>query len=153
MIPSFAIVAALAVSGGPTVAGSPHAFLERLYRAYRPGGKGNTFAAPEARAIVDSSLLALLRRDQVLSKGGVGALDFDPICQCQDWGPFKVMSITAQVRGENQAFGEVIFENDSRGRRNTVGFNLILENGMWKIHDMSWRGIPSLQTYFQSHKY
>jgi hypothetical protein len=147
-----AIIAAL-ISGGATMVDSPHAFLERLYRSYGPHGTGHVFAYPEARAFVDSSLLALLRRDQLASKGEVGALDFDPVCQCQEWGPFKVLSITAHMQGQNRALGEVRFENGPDGTKDAVAFNLALENGFWKIHDMSWRGTPSLQTYLRSYKY
>jgi hypothetical protein len=135
-----------------TIADSPHAFLERLYSAYTPKGKGNDFAYPEARAIVDESLMALLHRDQIKSKGEVGAMDSDPICQCQDWESFKVLSMHAQMTSADRASGDVTFMPDPKDTEN-VHFDLIRENGAWKIHDLSWHGTPSLQAYLRNYKY
>jgi len=151
--PILAIVGALLVSGAGRIADSPRAFLEQLYRPYFSHGKGASFAYPQARAIVDSSVLALLRRDRLKSKGEVGALDFDPICQCQDWGPFNVLSVSVQRHGLDQASGQVTFANGSNSKKDTVGYTLILANGVWKIHDMSWQGTPSLQGYLRNYKY
>lgn len=149
------LLAVIAISTGfaeaATVAGTPHAFLERLYAAYAPHGKGNNFAYPEARVIVDSSLLALLHRDQIMSKGEVGALDGDPVCQCQDWGAFKVQSIQTEMKAPGHATGDVAFAME--GRQETVRFDLVLENGVWKIHDLSSKDTPSLQAYLRNYKY
>jgi hypothetical protein len=128
-------------------------FLQKLYAAYAPNGKGNDFAYPEARAIVDDSLLALLQRGQQRSKGEVGALDSDPICQCQDWAQFKVLSIRVQDAGPKRAFANVDFQVGPTYSANMVIFDLVLQNGGWKIHDLSWEGTPSLQAYLQHYKY
>jgi hypothetical protein len=105
------------------IADSPRAFLERLYSGYTPKGKGNDFAYPEARAIVDAPLLALLHRDQIGSKGEVDAMDSDPVCQCQDRESLKVLCMHTQV------------------------------DGAWKIQDLSWHGKPGLQAYLRDYKY
>jgi hypothetical protein len=131
---------------------SPRAFLERLYSAYAPRGKGNDFAYPEARAIVDAPLLALLHRDQIKSKGEVGAMDSDPICQCQDWESFKVLSMDTQINGASRASGNVTFMPDPKDTEK-IHFDLVRENGAWKIHDMSSRDTPSLQAYLRDYKY
>jgi hypothetical protein len=135
-----------------TMADTPRAFLDRLYSAYTPKGKGNDFAYPEARGIVDASLLTLLHQDQIKSKGGVGAMDFDPVCQCQDWDSFKVISMHAAMNGNDRAEGDVTFRPDPKSSE-SVHFDLVRENGAWKIHDLSWRGTSSLQAYLRSYKY
>jgi hypothetical protein len=147
-----AILLFTAPAQAATLTDSPRAFLERLYSAYTPNGKGNDFAYPEARAIVDAPLLALLHQDQIRSKGEVGALDFDPVCQCQDWGPFKVLSMHAAMNGNDRAQGDVAFRPDPNSSEN-VHFDLVRENGAWKIHDLSWHGTPSLQAYLRNYKY
>lgn len=134
-------------------ADSPRAFLQRLYAAYATGGKGNDFAYPEARAIVDDSLLSLLRRDRMMSKGEVGALDGDPICQCQDWERFKVLSMQVEMNGANRARGDVTFTTAPKSAAEAVHFDLVRENGTWKIHDLSWRGTPSFQAYLRDYHY
>jgi hypothetical protein len=131
---------------------SPRAFLERLYSAYAPKGKGNDFSYPQARAIVDASLLALLHRDQIKSKGEVGAMDSDPICQCQDWESLKVLSMQTQTFGAARASGDVTFMPDPKDTEK-VHFDLVRENGAWKIHDISSRDAPSLQAYLRDYKY
>jgi hypothetical protein len=131
---------------------SPQAFLQRLYSAYAPHGKGNDFAYPDARAIVDDTLLALLHHDRIKSKGEVGALDFDPICQCQDWESFKVLSLHANLNGPAHASADVTFKPDPEATEK-VHFDLVLVSGAWKIHDMSWHDTPSLQAYLRDYKY
>lgn len=131
---------------------SPQAFLQRLYAAYTPHGKGNDFAYPDARTIVDASLLARLHNDQIKSKGEVGAMDSDPICQCQDWESFKVLSMHAQIKAPDRALGDVTFKPDPESTVN-VHFDLVRENGAWKIHDLSTHDTPSLQAYLRDYKY
>jgi hypothetical protein len=150
---SFATILLFAGSAQATpIDASPRAFLERLYSAYTPKGKGNDFAYPGARAIVDASLLALLHRDQIKSKGEVGAMDSDPICQCQDWESFKVLSMHTQTNGAARASGDVTFMPDPKDTEE-VHFDLVRENGAWKIRDLSSKDTPSLQAYLRDYKY
>ena len=149
---SLATIVALSSSALAAMAGeTPDAFLHRLYSAYAQHGKGNNFAWPDARAIVDASLLALLHHDQIMSKGEVGAMDGDPVCQCQDWDAFKVLSIRTQEKAPGHATGDVAFSNT--GQKQSVHYDLVLENGGWKIHDISSHDTPSLQAYLRNYKY
>jgi hypothetical protein len=147
-----AILLSTGAAHATPIEASPRAFLERLYSAYTPKGKGNDFAYPVAGAIVDASLLALLHRDQIKSKGEVGAMDSDPICQCQDWESFKVLSMQTQTIGAARASGDVTFMPDPKDTEK-VHFDLVRENGAWKIHDISSHDIPSLQAYLRNYKY
>lgn len=140
------------VTQATPIEASPRAFLERLYSAYTPRGKGNDFSYPGARDIVDAPLLALLHRDQIKSKGEVGAMDSDPICQCQDWESFKVLSMHTQTSGAARASGDVTFMPDTKDTEK-VHFELVRENGAWKIHDISTHDTPSLQAYLRNYKY
>jgi hypothetical protein len=150
---SFAAILLFVGSAKATpIEASPRAFLERLYSAYTPKGKGNDFAYPDARTIVDASLLALLHRDQIKSNGEVGAMDSDPICQCQDWESFRVLSLQTQMDGAGRASGDVTFMPDPKDTQK-VHFDLVRENGAWKIHDLSSKDTPSLQAYLRDYKY
>lgn len=145
------VAVSIGISAAAAAEETPRAFLERLYAAYGPHGKGNNFSYPQARAIVDASLLALLKHDQVMSKGEVGALDGDPVCQCQDWGAFKVLSIRSEATAPDHATGDVAFSNT--GQKQSVHYDLVLVNGGWKIHDLSSKDTPSLQGYLRNYKY
>lgn len=135
------------------MAESPQTFLEHLYAAYAPGGHGNDFTYPEAAAIVDESLMALLHRDQIRSGGEVGARDFDPVCQCQDWGPFTIVSIRTHTLGPARASGDVIFRNGPKNAVQETSFDLVARDGRWKIHDLSYRGTPSLRARIRDYRY
>ncbi len=64
---------------------SARRFLESTYRLYDHNGAGVEMGGPYADRFYHSSLIALLQEDEKVMGGGVGVLDGDPICGCQDW--------------------------------------------------------------------
>jgi hypothetical protein len=59
------------------------AFVTGLYGAYN-GGEPD-YLGRQAGAVFSPRLLSLVRKDQAATpEGEVGALDWDPICDCQD---------------------------------------------------------------------
>jgi hypothetical protein len=58
-----------------------------------------------------------------------GKLDFDPFVDGQDWDPREIASLTLAPTGTRQVTATF-------GRR-TVRFQLVVEDGRWKIDDVS----------------
>ena len=64
-------------------------FVERLYAAYH--GDGPDYLGRQRGQVFSPRMVNLLRRDEKLTpKGDVGALDGDPICDCQDFDISRV---------------------------------------------------------------
>jgi hypothetical protein len=134
---------------------SPENFLRHLYAQYAPGKKPIAFDYPDAASIVDASLLALLRHDQEAAKGEVGALDSDPVCQCQDWEALKIVALSVQPAGANHTTASVTFDNGTGHEKwsQTVRFDLVRVGAAWKIHDIGSKDAASLQGLLRAAKY
>src|SRR5580704_14908341 len=69
------------------------AFLGGIYAHYKTNSEDSHWAPMDSKDVLDPSLLALMKADEKALKGqGVGAVDSDWFCDCQDWN-----SITATV--------------------------------------------------------
>lgn len=147
------LAAPAACIAGP--ADTPETFLRHLYAQYAPGKEPIAFVYPQAATIVDASLLALLRHDQEAAKGEVGALDYDPVCQCQDWEALKIVSLRTTSADADHATGTVTFDNGTGPAkwRATVRFDLARVAGAWKIHDIGSHDAASLQGLLRAAKY
>jgi hypothetical protein len=132
-------------------AASAEQFVRGLYAKYTPNGKPTPFAYPDAKNIVDAQMLALLKKDQDKSNGEVGAMDGDPVCNCQDWDKLKVTSLHTAMQGNGAATAEVAFIN--AGSSEKIHFSLVWMNGGWRIHDIGTKDQPSLVTYLKTYKY
>lgn len=145
-------LAALSAPAAPvSPQASAEAFLRGLYAKYAPGGKPTPFVYPEAAAIVDAPMLALLKTDRDRSNGEVGAMDMDPICRCQDWQALKVASLSVSMTGADAATADVTFSD--LGERQTLHFSLVRSKAGWRIHDIGSKDEPSLAAYLKSYKY
>lgn len=120
------------------------AFVAGLYAAYH--GKGPDYLGREAKATFAPALLRLIRRDATeTGPGDVGALDGDPICDCQDFGGLRNvrMKVTGGVKG--QARATVRFQISSEWR--TVNLDLVAIQGHWRVGDVHTADTPSLVSY------
>jgi hypothetical protein len=152
---SFAAAALLLLAATPSFAdptpASAEQFLRGLYANYKPHGKPVSFVYPDAKGIVDPAMLALLKHDKVKSKGEVGAMDSDPVCNCQDWGTLKVTSLKVTMSGAGAASADVTFKDLDDVQ--TMRFSLVYLDGGWRIHDISTKDTPSLVAYLRDYKY
>src|SRR5678815_2759705 len=76
------------------------AFVTGLYTAYQRKPDPD-YLGKQIGEVFAPDLIALIRREAAgVPKGDVGALDGDPICDCQDWriSDLKV-SVTSQTAG------------------------------------------------------
>ena len=117
------------------------AFVTGLYAAY---GKepGPDYIGKQAKQVWSPAMLALMQREAASTpKDEVGALDGDPICNCQD---YEITSVDVKVTGTGptSARADVFFLN--LGRRQLVSLDLVLVGRRWRVDDVHSQGTPSL---------
>jgi hypothetical protein len=132
-------------------AASAEQFLRGLYAQYKPHGKPVAFVYPDAKTIADPALMALLKHDQDASKGEVGAMDSDPVCNCQDWTAIKVVSVHVTMPAKDAAAADLVFSDN--GEVEKIHFALVWTSGGWRIHDIGAKDTPSLVGYLRDYKY
>lgn len=117
------------------------AFVTGLYAAY---GKepGPDYIGRQAKQVWSPAMLKLLQREaESTPEDEVGALDGDPICNCQDYD-----AISADVRvtgtGPTSARADVFLFN--LGRRQLVSLDLVLIGRRWRVDDVHSQSMPSL---------
>lgn len=143
-----AVVAAAAPGvGAARDLASARAFVEGLYRGYH--GDGPDYLGRQASRVFSPGLLALIRRDKALTpRGDVGALDGDPICDCQDFEITKV-AVSVDAKGAGRATARARFLNF--GEPQTVRFDLVAGPGGWRIDDIHSASTPSLARLLRRH--
>ena len=72
----------------------PRQFLARVYASYR---RPNFNPLEHPERYFSQRLVGAIREDSRLARGEVGALDGDPLCDCQDYG-----RLSAEVRDLRQ---------------------------------------------------
>jgi len=121
---------------------SAKAFVTRLYERY---GRGEPdYAGKDASRTFSPRLVRLIRRDQDRTpEGDVGALDGDPICDCQDAGGLKLVNVDVQASGRDgaKAIAHIGFPNESPI---TIRLDLARIGGAWRVSDVHTKDMPSL---------
>jgi Protein of unknown function (DUF3828) len=135
-----ALVVALALMATATIAraddgADAKAFVEAIYGRYVDGASITEDWNIEP---YDSAMRALMDEDRRLTpEGEVGVLDWDPICQCQDFSKLRA-TVTVRVSSPTAAVATIAFKDigwsDQTMRHAT--FDLVKENGEWRIHDI-----------------
>lgn len=145
LLSATALLIALAVNAVPlraqTAAGA-RIFLTSVYRHYQYGGKGIDFEGPGAALYFHSSLVALMRQDiKANGPGNAPAIDFDPICSCQDWKGIWSLKIDVHMETPRRAHANVSFslappKNPSKDAARQLAIALVPEHGAWRIYDI-----------------
>lgn len=136
---SLALLVAAMLSPPPTTAVNARMFVERIYAGYRdpdysPLAKpGRVFAPP---------LVAEIRKDRRLSRGEVGYMDGDPLCQCQDVGGMRPLIGEVQ-ESSGTASARIILDFNGSDRR-ALELRLVLGRAGWRIADVVTADEPSL---------
>jgi Protein of unknown function (DUF3828) len=142
MIRRAAFLLALGAALPATAQTSNHAdaFVIGLYDAYARD-PGPDYAGAGAKSVFSSKLLDLLHRDAALTPPGeVGALDGDPICDCQD---YRIAEVRVRISGSpDVATAAVAFTNYGQPRSLTL--DLVREPGGWRVADVHSETLPSL---------
>ncbi len=138
---------ASALSAHAQSADEARRFVTGLYAAY--GHAEPDYLGRQARQVFSPRLLALIRRDERLAKGEVGALDGDPICDCQDAGGLKLtwVGVDHFRPGHAAVRVELVFPD---GRR-VITLDLAAIHGAWRVDDVHSQITPSLVRYLEQH--
>lgn len=139
------LASAPAALAAPDAAGA-QAFVAGLYAAYH--GEGPNIFGKQATQVFSPRLLGLIRRDERLAHGEVGALDGDPICNCQDF-EIEDVRVEATLSGPGQAQATARFRNF--GKPQVVRLDLIAVGGGWRIDNIHEDGAPDLASYLRKH--
>jgi Protein of unknown function (DUF3828) len=132
---------ALAIAATAAAAdGSALAFVTDIYNGYK--GKDSRGRALDGEAVIrryfEPSLAALMIKDQKLAakRGEVGALDFDPFVDAQDWD-ISAFDIAVADTAPGRAGATVKFTN--LGKPSTVLLDLVAVKNEWRIRDITWQ--------------
>lgn len=112
------------------------AWVEALYQRYANGEEMSD--ALWQKEIYDTAMLALMKEDERLTpQGEVGVLDWDPICQCQDFSKIRA-TVSVRVTSPTTAVAIVDFKDigwENQEVRHAT-FDLLKEAQGWRIHDI-----------------
>ncbi len=123
-----------------SVAGA-RAFTLGLYRAY--AHRAPDYLGGQRRRVFSPRLLSLIQRDRLLTPPGeVGALDGDPICDCQDPDGLTDVQVAVSGAGPGRAVARVRFRFSSEARAATL--DLVAVHGQWRVDDVHTKDTPSL---------
>ncbi len=141
-----ALLAAPLLPGAPaatTPPVPPEPFVRALYAAYAdPRDLGPL--GPRAPTIFSTSLLALIRADQGAARDGPGKLDGDPICDCQDPGGLRLLSVTL-APGNTASAARVTARFRIMADPRSVTLHLVNTPNGWRVDDVSVPDDPSLR--------
>ncbi|MGN6208678.1 DUF3828 domain-containing protein [Asticcacaulis sp.] len=132
----------------------PEAFLTRLYAHYSGKPADTSFSPTGAQAPLwfDREMVGLMAEDTRLANGEVGALDGDPICDCQDFGTLSANIKIEQVTATTARASVIITEtgatySPAARQPRTITYDLVMEDGDWRIHDIGTKDMPSLHDW------
>lgn len=128
-----ALACMLAVPAAAAGDGAVARFMRGVYAPYARGDAPSP-AGPRAGALFGRDLLGLIRRDQRAAGGELGRLDYDPICDCQDYDHLEVQRIRVDAVAATTARATITFRNGDAVR--TLRYDLQREAGRWRIADI-----------------
>ena len=132
------LLAAMAAPAPP--AETPSAFVTRLYAGYRDENY-SPLARPER--VFAPPLVAAIREDARLSKGEVGFMDADPLCQCQDPAGLHADIGTVRQPTPRTATARIGLDFGGSDRR-ALRLQLVRTRSGWRIADIATADSPSL---------
>ena len=96
------------------------------------------FGETGERAITSARIQqALTLNDNLTLPGNIGWLDYDPVCDCQDFGDLVLESVAITQTDADHADAVVrfrIFKDDKE--KTTQTLKMVAENGRWVIDDI-----------------
>lgn len=138
----FAVGLALALSAvatsaeaRPTAAGAK-AFLDALYAPYQ-GRTAQPVTLQQPAKYYEAKLAQaiLAHFEEAKKRDEAPELNGDPICDCQDYEPFKAKIAPIRIKG-NRANTVVTFRN---GRPQRLDVDLIATRAGWRLYDIRTR--------------
>jgi Protein of unknown function (DUF3828) len=150
---ALAILASAALASSAARAGdlaSARAFVAWIYSHYPTATHRPVFDAlgvANKRVIFAPSLIALFDEDTRLAHGEVGALDGDPLCDCQDDGGmvFKIASVRPVDPAHASAVVVRSYPDSKVPEIEAITLDLTLAKGRWRVFDVRSKDTPSLR--------
>lgn len=124
----------------------PKKFLDEIYAHYGADGDAIDFAGADGETVFSQSLVDLIRTDQEQAAGEAGALDFDPICMCQDFN-IKAVKVKVMPGLGDRIKASVSFENFDQPQK--IDIDLVKTPDGWRIDDLHGTDTPSLKDYLE----
>ena len=119
---------------------SAQGFVAGLYHAYERSQPN--YIGSRAASVFSPRLLDLIRRDERDAHGEVGALDGDPICDCQDADGVRLTALTVAPAGRGRATARVRLHFPDGPRAMTLDLTSV--GGQWRVDDVHTKDTPSL---------
>ena len=127
------------------------AFVQQLYAHYpQPANTSFDPTGANAHAVFDPSMIALFRENARLTpKGDEGAIDSDPICDCQDVSGLRSRIGSVRLVSADTAIADVVlaFSEASPPDIDRVTLTLVTIHGQWRIYDIHTTNTPSFREY------
>ena len=119
---------------------SAQGFVAGLYHAYQRSQPD--YLGRRAASVFSPRVLGLIRRDERNAHGEVGALDGDPICDCQDADGVRLTALSVTPAGPGRATARVRLRFPDGPRAMTL--DLAAVGGQWRVDDVHTKDTPSL---------
>ena len=126
---------------------TPETFVRRVYALYRTGGPGVPTDRPGGTPFYTAALLDAFATEEKLAHGEVGAIDGDPICDCQDFGKVRVKTVAVTPGEADTVKARVDFTNF--GSKQIVTLTLSRTPAGWRIADVANSGMKSVMSVLQ----
>ncbi len=112
--------------------------VRHIYQNYKSDATAPYFGETGERAITSARIQqALTLNDNLTLPGNIGWLDYDPVCDCQDFGDLVLESVAITQTDADHADAIVrfrIFQDDKEKTSQTL--KMVAENGRWVIDDI-----------------
>jgi len=139
-------LAASACAAGPTPS-EAKAFMAGLFAGYEKPEPPDLLGE-RAVSVFTPKLVALIHQDAAQAQGEAGALDYDPVCGCQD---FAISNVVISVAQPTHGAAAAVVAFDNAGHHKTIRFDLAAVQGHWRIADIHDDRVPSLVEFLRRH--
>lgn len=127
---------------------TPDAAIKELYRLHDQDNgqilQGKNYVL--LNRFFDKNLAGLIRNDFATHKNEIGVIDFDLFYNTQDDFTGKLSVGQAKIQGAKATVAAVL---NRGGRKETITYLLVKQNGAWKIADIKYGGGNTLLKYFK----
>jgi hypothetical protein len=139
MMVAFILAVTAAAARPLPAAETPRHFVERIYAGYHDPDF-SPLKRPER--VFAPPLVAAIREEAQASRGEVGFMDADPLCDCQDPAGMRPSVTEATQTGPAAARVRVALRFGTESRR--LALKLVRTRAGWRIADVSGPDEPSL---------
>lgn len=112
--------------------------VRNIYQHYKQESRSLFFANNNGQVIISAQMQSAITLNNKLTLPGDSSwLDFDPVCNCQDYSELELDNVAITLMDARQADAIVqfhTFHDDSE--KTTLTLKMVTENGRWVIDDI-----------------